>query len=89
MNILLKTYLSIAVVILMFITSIGIYGFLVSAYQSTADQLTIINKKTAVIDMKRTRFKEQSNPYKLEKEQIFNGFCIKNKPQLWGLFFCL
>ena len=69
-NFLLKTYLSIAVVILMFITSIGIYGFLVSAYQATADQLTIIDKQTAVIDMKRTRFQEQSDSYKLEKEQI-------------------
>ena len=33
----MKWYLSLAVVVLMVITSLGIYGFLTSAYQTTAD----------------------------------------------------
>ena len=37
-----KTYLSIAVIVLMFITSLGIYGFLISAYQETAYKLSLI-----------------------------------------------
>ena len=66
----LKTYLTIGVAVLMIITSAGIYGFLTSAYQTTADQLTIVEKQTAVVDMKRTRFSEQLDGYKLEREQL-------------------
>jgi hypothetical protein len=69
-NFLLKTYLTSAVLILMIITSIGIYGFLVSAYQNTADQLTIIDKQTAVIELKKNRYDEQLNSYSTEKEQL-------------------
>ena len=67
---LLKTYLSTAVLILMFITSIGIYGFLVSAYQATADQMTVVDKQTAVIKLKRERFDEQLNGYSVDKTQL-------------------
>tara|TARA_R110001606_G_scaffold115285_2_gene243306 strand:- start:2897 stop:3817 length:921 start_codon:yes stop_codon:yes gene_type:complete len=54
----------------MIITSAGIYGFLTSAYQTTADQLTIIDKQVLVVDMKRDRFSEQLSDYKLEKTQL-------------------
>lgn len=67
---LLKTYLTIGVVILMLITSAGIYGFLTSAYQTTSDQLTIIDKQTEVVELKKDRFQEQLGTYKLEKEQL-------------------
>ena len=67
---LLKTYLTIGVGVLMIITSAGIYGFLTSAYQTTADQLTIVEKQTAVVDMKRTRFSEQLDGYKIERAQL-------------------
>ena len=52
LNILIKMYLTTAVVVLMFITSIGIYGFLVAAYQTTANQLTMMDKQIAVIELK-------------------------------------
>ena len=55
----LKWYLVSAVVILMMITSLGIYGFLTSAYQTTSDKFTILNKEVSVVDVKRNRFKEQ------------------------------
>lgn len=67
---LLKTYLVTAVIVLMFITSIGIYGFLVSAYQSTADQLTVLDKQVDVIELKRERFQLQLEEYSAEKKQL-------------------
>ena len=69
-NILLKTYLTTAVCILMFITSLGIYGFLVSAYQTTSNELSIIDKQVSIIELKKHRFQEQLDGYSSEKIQI-------------------
>jgi hypothetical protein len=69
-GLLLKTYLVTAVFVLMFITSIGIYGFLVSAYQTTADQLTVLDKQVDVIELKRERFQTQLDEYSVEKKQL-------------------
>jgi len=55
----LRWYMISAVIILMIITSLGIYGFLTSAYQTTSDKLTILDKEVGIVDVKRTRFKEQ------------------------------
>ena len=63
----LKWYLTSAVVVLMMITSLGIYGFLTSAYQTTSDKFNILNKEVGVVDIKRTRFKEQLTDYNQEK----------------------
>ena len=54
----------------MVITSGGIYGFLSTAYQETANQSQIAEKELAVIEMKRTRFTESREEYKREKETI-------------------
>ena len=70
LGLILKSYLTLGVGILMIITSAGIYGFLTSAYQTTADQLTIIDKQVLVVEMKRDRFSEQLVDYKLEKTQL-------------------
>jgi len=67
---LFKGYLTTGVVILMIITSAGIYGFLTSAYQITSDQLTIMDKQIAVVDLKKDRFRESLDDYKLEKIQL-------------------
>ena len=69
-GLLLKTYLVTAVFVLMFITSIGIYGFLVSAYQTTADQLAVLDKQVDVIELKRERFQTQLDEYSAEKKQL-------------------
>lgn len=66
----LKSYLTLGVGILMIITSAGIYGFLTSAYQTTADQLTIVDKQVAVVQMKRDRFSESLEGYKVERVQL-------------------
>ena len=72
LGLLLKSYLTLGVAILMIITSAGIYGFLTSAYQTTADQLTIVDKQVAVVEMKRDRFSESLEGYKIERNQL-NG----------------
>ncbi len=52
LNKLLRTYLTIALVILIAITSAGIYGFLTSAYQQTASQNIVIEKQVAALETK-------------------------------------
>ena len=66
----MKWYLSFAVVILMVITSLGIYGFLTSAYQTTADQLGVVEKQVKVIELKKDRFQEQLDYYNIEKSNL-------------------
>jgi len=66
----MKWYLTLAVGVLMVITSAGIYGFLTSAYQKTADQLGVLDKQVQVIDLKKGRFQEQLDYFNIEKNQL-------------------
>lgn len=56
---LMKIYMCTAVIILMFITSLGVYGFLVSAYQTTAYALENLNSSTDALQTKKIRFESQ------------------------------
>ena len=69
-NFLFKIYLTSAVLILMFITSIGIYGFLTASYQTTANELFVMDKEITVIEMKKSRYLEQLTGYTSEKTQL-------------------
>ena len=69
-NKILRAYLLLSCFVLMLITSGGIYGFLSSAYQETANKSEISNKELAVIDMKRDRFTEYKEEYQSEKQTI-------------------
>ena len=69
-NKLLRTYLTIAATILVFITSAGIYGFLSAAYQETATKSEILDKEVNVINLKKERFEENRNFYLEEKRAI-------------------
>jgi len=69
-NKLLRTYLVIGVSVLVLITSAGIYGFLTSAYQVTADQLEIMDKGVEVIELKKERFSEQLQSATTEREAL-------------------
>ena len=66
----LRIYLMIGVVVLIFITSAGIYGFLTSAYQVTADQLGVVDKQVELVELKKERFQEQLDGYTSEKKQL-------------------
>ena len=65
-----KTYLTLALLILMFITSLGIYGFLVSAYQETAYKVQEVEKKVMVQETKKKRYQEQLVSITTEKESL-------------------
>lgn len=66
----LRLYLSIATLILMVITSGGIYGFLSGAYQSTATQSELLDKSLAILQQKQIRFEENKQDLKYEKEGL-------------------
>ena len=67
---LLKYYLSTAAVVLVLITSMGIYGFLSAAYQETAAKAGSIDSQIALIETKRDNIKEQLAVYNEEKTSI-------------------
>lgn len=66
----MKWYLTLAVAVLMLITSAGIYGFLTSAYQTTADKLGVTDKQVEVVELKKGRFQEQLTYYTDEKNKL-------------------
>jgi len=72
-NKILRTYLTVATIILVLITSMGIYGFLSAAYQDTYRQLTIKNNKVAFLDQKREFYKKDVARYDEELERISNN----------------
>lgn len=55
-NKLLKSYLCIAVLILMGITSIGIFGYLSAAYQSTSLAYNQVNSKVEILEQQKQTF---------------------------------
>ncbi len=67
---LLKIYLTIAVGILMVITSGGIYGYLSAAYSQTSNKLEVVSKNVAVYDLKRERFQTQLDDVTVEKQSL-------------------
>lgn len=69
-NKILKFYLLIALGVLIVITSIGIYGFLSSAYQETAVLSNNIDAQVSLIETKRNNVKEQLVIYNDEKTTI-------------------
>tara|TARA_R110000787_G_scaffold28678_2_gene78098 strand:- start:1300 stop:2400 length:1101 start_codon:yes stop_codon:yes gene_type:complete len=67
---LLKYYLSLSCVVLILITSMGIYGFLSSAYQETAAKAGTIDAQITLIETRRDNTKGQLDVYNDEKESI-------------------
>ena len=69
-NKVLRTYLSVACIVLVLITSAGIYGFLSAAYQETAALAGSVDAQIALIETKRDNVKEQLAVYNEEKTSI-------------------
>jgi hypothetical protein len=63
----LKVYLTSALVILSFITSLGIYGLLTTGFQENISKLEIGEKQVANIELKRKRFEEIKSELTVEK----------------------
>jgi len=70
MNKLLRAYLTLATVILILITSAGIYGFLSSAYQETANKAGIVENQIRLLETKKTSFQKIKDQYEVEKQSI-------------------
>ena len=67
---LLKFYLTLACIVLVLITSMGIYGFLSAAYQETASIAGNIDSQIELIETKRDNISEQLIVYNEEKQSI-------------------
>jgi hypothetical protein len=70
LSVLMRIYLTTAVFVLMCITSLGIYGFLVSAYQETAYKLQGITAQTETLNLKKQRFETQIESIQNEKTSL-------------------
>lgn len=73
LNKLLRVYLTSAVVVLILITSMGIYGFLSSAYQQTANQMSVVEKEIQFLKQKEDFYQSDVDRFDLELERISNN----------------
>jgi len=73
LNKLLRTYLTVATVVLVIITSMGIYGFLSAAYQETYNKLSIVENEKAFIQQKIDFYDADVTRYDQELERISNN----------------
>ena len=64
---LLKVYLTVAVLVLILITSAGIYGFLSSAYEQTASKNIVVEKQILALETKKIRYLDNKDSYSKEK----------------------
>ncbi len=70
LTVMLRFYYILATTVLIVITSAGIYGFLTAAYQTTADQLSIVDQQVNVLELRKERYQEQLDLYSGERERI-------------------
>tara|TARA_R100001591_G_scaffold3628_2_gene8569 strand:- start:2077 stop:3270 length:1194 start_codon:yes stop_codon:yes gene_type:complete len=72
----LRTYLVIATVILVLITSMGIYGFLSAAYQDTYSKLNIAENEVKFLENKKSFYQDDVIRYDKELERISENISI-------------
>jgi len=72
----LRAYLTLAAIILVIITSMGIYGFLSAAYQETYANLLISNNKIEFLDNKAKFYEDDIQRYDKELTQISSNISI-------------
>jgi hypothetical protein len=70
LNKVLRTYLAIAACVLVLITSAGIYGFLSSAYQTTATKSEIVDKQIAALETKKQLYIDSRDNILKEKQSL-------------------
>jgi hypothetical protein len=66
----LKIYLTIAVIVLSFITSLGIYGLLTTGFQENITKMNISDKQVANVEVKKKRFEEIKIELTTEKSTL-------------------
>ena len=72
----LRAYLTVAAVILVIITSMGIYGFLSAAYQDTYASLLVNENKIEFLDNKAKFYEDDIQRYDKELTQISSNISI-------------
>ena len=72
----LRTYLTIAAVILVLITSMGIYGFLSAAYQETYQKLIVNENQIEFLENKAKFYEDDVTRYDQELERISDNINI-------------
>jgi len=75
-NKILRTYLTLAAVILVLITSMGIYGFLSAAYQETYANLLVNNNKIEFLEEKSKFYEDDLQRYDKDLAQISSNISI-------------
>ncbi len=82
-NKVLRTYLTIATIILVLVTSMGIYGFLSAAYQETYQKLSINENRIEFLDQKREFYQQDVTRYDDEQEypEIYQLYLMLGQPQ--------
>ena len=81
----LKAYLMLATVILVLITSMGIYGFLSAAYQDTYRNLSVKENKISFLTQKKDFYKSDVNRYDVELNRIAENISILSNAKATGI----
>ena len=72
----LRTYLSIATIVLVLITSMGIYGFLSAAYQDTYSKLSIAENEIIFLQNKKDFYEEDVERFDEELKKISENISV-------------
>ena len=80
-----RVYLSIGVLILVLITSLGIYGFLTAAFQDTLNQYNVSSKQKAFLEQKESFWQADVTRYDTELERISNNISILSNAKSTGI----
>tara|TARA_B100001939_G_scaffold312611_1_gene295888 strand:+ start:19 stop:1155 length:1137 start_codon:yes stop_codon:yes gene_type:complete len=72
----LRTYLTVATIILVLITSMGIYGFLSAAYQDTYSKLSIAENEIKFLENKKVFYEEDVARFDTELKRISENISV-------------
>jgi hypothetical protein len=78
-NFFLKFYLLLAILILMGITSLGIFGFLTSAYQQNHLKTELVDSKKESVELKKKSLQDEIEVYKIRIEKLNEIRSIQEK----------
>ena len=80
-----RIYLSGAVLILILITSLGIYGFLTSAFQSTFNQFSVSEKQLSFLQQKEKFWADDVARYDIELSRISENISTLSNAKATGI----
>ena len=80
-----RIYLSAGVIILILITSLGIYGFLTAAFQDTLNQYNVSSKQKAFLQQKESYWGSDVARFDKELERISNNISTLSNAKATGI----